>query len=66
MAKRKAYVSEEILNWHSDSLNFSVWSLHPFLLPKPTEASKSKKNYSKFSPKTKTKPVQNLFKYSSL
>ena len=42
--------------------------LHPFLLPKQTEASKSKKNDSKFSPKTKTKTkqVQILFRYSSL
>ena len=41
--------------------------MHPFLLAKLTEASKSKKNDSKFSPKTKimTKPVQNLFRYSS-
>ena len=35
-----------------------------FLLPKLTEASKSKKNDSKFSPKTKQ--FQNLFRYSSL
>ena len=41
-------------------------TLHPFLLPKLTEASQSKKNDSKFSPRTKTKPVQNLFRYSIL
>ena len=40
--------------------------MHPFLLPKLTESSKSKKNYSKFSLKTKTKPVQNLFRHSAL
>ena len=42
--------------------------MHQFLLPEPTEASKSKKNDSKFSHKnkTKTKAVQTLFKYSSL
>jgi hypothetical protein len=34
-----------------------------FLLPKLTEAIKSKKNDSKFSPKTLTKQVQNLFRY---
>ena len=37
-------------------------------MPEPTEASKSKKNDSIFSSKTKTmnKPVQNLFRYSSV
>ena len=41
--------------------------LHPFLLPKLTEASKAKKNYSKFSTMTmpKTTPVQNLLRYIS-
>ena len=36
--------------------------MHPFLLTKPTEASKSQKNDSKFSTKTKTKTMtfQNL------
>ena len=34
------------------------------LMPEPTEASKSKKNDSKFSPKTKT--VQNICRYFSL
>jgi hypothetical protein len=39
--------------------------LHPFLLPKLTEASKAKKNDSKFSTMTmpKTMPVQNLLRY---
>ena len=32
--------------------------MHPFLLAKPTEASKSQKNDSKFSTKTKTKSLQ--------
>ena len=42
--------------------------MHPFYCLKPTVASKSKKNDSKFSPKTKTmtKPIQNVFTYSSL
>ena len=41
--------------------------MHPFLLTKQTEASKSQKNDSKFSTKTKTMtmPLQNLFRYSS-
>ena len=34
--------------------------MHPFLLTKPTEASKSQKNDSKFNTKTKTKTFQNL------
>ena len=34
--------------------------MHPFLLTKPTEASKSQKNDSKFSTKTKTMTFQNL------
>ena len=36
-------------------------------MTKPTEASKSQKNDSKFSTKTKTMtiPIQNLFRYSS-
>ena len=40
--------------------------MHPFLLTKPTETSKSQKNDSEFSTKTKTMPFQNLFEYSSL
>ena len=41
--------------------------LHPFLLLKLTEASKAKKNDSKFSIMTmpKTMPVQNLLRYIS-
>ena len=41
--------------------------MHPFLLPKLTEASKAKKNVSKFSTMTmpKTMPVQNLLTYIS-
>ena len=61
----KAYVSEEILNWHCLSLGLNADlcirpTLHPFLLTKPTEARKSQKNDSKFSTKTKTKTFQNL------
>ena len=41
--------------------------MHPFLLPKLTEASKAKKNDSKISTMTmpKTMPVQNLLRYIS-
>ena len=41
--------------------------MHPFLLTKLTEASKSQKNDSKFSTKNKTMtmPLQNLFRYIS-
>jgi hypothetical protein len=41
--------------------------LHPFLLPKLTEASKAKKNDSKISTMTmpKTMPFQNLLRYIS-
>ena len=35
--------------------------LHPFLLTKPIEASKSQKNDSKFSTKTKTMTFRNLY-----
>ena len=63
LVTKNAYVSEEILNWHSLSLSLSADICIHFYCP-----SKSKKNDSKFSPKakTKTKQVQNLFRYSSL
>ena len=40
--------------------------LHPFLLTKQTEASKSQKSDPMFSTKTIIMPFQNLFRYFSL
>ena len=62
--KLKADLSEEILNCHIVLVLFLMLTFASIL--KPTEARKSQKKYSKFSTKTMTMPIQNLFRYSGL
>ena len=62
----KAFVSKEILNWHCLSLSPNADLCFHFLLTKSAGASKSQKNYSKFSTKTMNLSIKNLFRYSSL